>query len=502
MSDREHRAIIGFSMGGFMSFYLAGKYPGKITAAVNMVGSQDFFVGYPDDMTLYQMRYTFDNLRDVSLLFHNRTNCPMSGLNDEVNEGALWSEMKDYEYHKLEGNHQIDDPGETRVFESALHFVSDRFNHPMTRENRWTHYDLYPEFNVWGYSVKSEKKQPGFLCLTDVDKSGFGFYTRKWLPDGPAFHAGTTTIITAPIYSAGKEYVIQRYSVPGKKNEKFTSKADDNGRLHLNLGIEDCEIGIASVPENPGLSAIGYRLGHDLKYLRVNEPGELSFEIFNRSGYSDPSKKLSIRLSCNDSAVNIMTPVQNLAVPQNEAVILTKPFRILCSKVPPADGAPAWLRMKVEMNYDTSRTESVLVIPLFYDVSLFENIQVDDGRVVGGTHIQSDFKNMAVDSVYGSGNADGLVAPGESVMLYEKDHRLRLFTDDPYVMTRDEIRITEFLPAKWPDGFTISSVVKISEDCPAGHEIEFLAHYETKSFMPMYRNVTWGKVRIRVNPIP
>ena len=30
LPDRQHRGIIGFSMGGFMSFFLAGKYPDKV----------------------------------------------------------------------------------------------------------------------------------------------------------------------------------------------------------------------------------------------------------------------------------------------------------------------------------------------------------------------------------------------------------------------------------------------------------------------------------------
>ena len=58
LADRTKRGTFGFSMGGFMSFFLAGKYPHLIGAAVNMVGSPEFQVGYPNNNTLYSQRYS------------------------------------------------------------------------------------------------------------------------------------------------------------------------------------------------------------------------------------------------------------------------------------------------------------------------------------------------------------------------------------------------------------------------------------------------------------
>ncbi|NEW82780.1 MAG: hypothetical protein GZ094_10495, partial [Mariniphaga sp.] len=58
--------------------------------------------------------------------------------------------------------------------------------------------------------------------------------------------------------------------------------------------------------------------------------------------------------------------------------------------------------------------------------------------------------------------------------------------------------VDEVLPAVWPDDYTLSSVVKIAENCPAGHEIVLVAHYETKTFMPIHRIGKWGKVKIKI----
>jgi hypothetical protein len=83
-------------------------------------------------------------------------------------------------------------------------------------------------------------------------------------------------------------------------------------------------------------------------------------------------------------------------------------------------------------------------------------------------------------------------------MLYAGDHRLRLYTDDPYVDTESERLADEVIPSRWPDGFSLSSIIKISENCPAGHVIEFLTSYDTKEFETIERKVTWRTVSLRV----
>ncbi len=88
LTDRSNRGIIGYSMGGIMSWYLSGKYPHMIGAAVNMTGSPEFFIGYPDHHTLYSLRHTFGNLHGVNLRFHNSTTGELCYLNREVHKGG------------------------------------------------------------------------------------------------------------------------------------------------------------------------------------------------------------------------------------------------------------------------------------------------------------------------------------------------------------------------------------------------------------------------------
>ena len=501
LTDRNHRGIIGFSMGGIMSFYIAGKYPDKIAAAVNMVGSPEFFIGLPDNHTLYQVRYKFDNLRDVGLLFHNRDSCQMTGLNDEVNQGAIWSELKNYEYHKFKGGHKVDDPGETKVFESAIRFVTNQFEKPAPLNPNWSHYDLCPDFSLWGYSVKSNKAEPGFLFLRHVDANGFGFYTKKWLPEGPALKNIKADISTSPVYEPNVVYQILIYNQKDKHFATTETTADQNGRLHLQLTGDGFEIGISKKGEQVSFAALGYQLPKNHKFLRANERSELSVDIFKRGGTTRANSKLNVTLSCADSSVTISTPKQEIILKEGENVLQTKPFKIYTSKNPPSDGSPEMLRIQVAMDYNSRHFNDFFLLPVFYGVPYFTNIQVDDGHRIAKKEIEKDANRSVTDSIFGTGDGDGIVSAGEQIMLYENGHRLRLYTDDPYVIAGDEKLVDEVLPAVWPDGYTLSSVVKIADNCPAGHEIEFLAHYETKTYMPIHRIVKWGKVKIKVKSL-
>lgn len=496
--NREHRGIIGFSMGGFMSFYLAGKYPDQVSAAVNFVGSPEFFVGLPNNHTLYQVRYTFDNLSDVGLLFHNRVECPMVGLNDEVNRAAVWSGLANYEYQKLEGGHQIDNRGETKIFESAMRFIVSRFDNPVPLMKSWSHYDLCPEFELWGYSVKSNKSEPGFLLLRNVNANGFGFCTKKWLPDGPPVKGCKSVISTGKLYEPGMIYKISIYNKTKDQFSKYEVTADKNRRLHFELDSDDYEIGITKKQEASGFVVVGYQLDNKKKYFRIGQQHEISVNLLNRGETTPESKKLDIELSCADSSVFISSARQTVDLQVGQQKITTKPFKIYSNKVPPTDGSPAWLRFNIIIKYDSLSAEDNFVLPVFYDVPTFSNIEVDDGRVVSVSKEMGDNARLAKGSVFGSGNGDGIVSPGERIMMAENGHKLRLFTDDPYVVSADETLIDEVLPAIWPDGYTLSSVVKVADNCPSGHKIEFIGHYETKTHMPIRRCVRWGKVTVKV----
>lgn len=482
-SDRTHRGIIGFSMGGIMSYFLAGKYPDKVCAAVGMTGSPEFFIGYPQNHTLYPLRYTFKNLEGVKVRMHNSTHDELVYLNEEVDKGARWEGGLYYDYWQFKGGHMVDLPGKTEVFEKAMKFVVDAFKDPLPQPDRWWHYDLYPDFDVWGYHVRSNKQEPGFIYLKNVSKNGFGIHSRKWLPDGPPIPNSISDVTTTPIYQPNSNYNLIRYSFANKKVSASTVKSDKDGRIAIHAEGEN-EFGIYKDGDDSDLVVVDYNLRNNLRYLRPGKENDLTLTLLNRGGNVTGTNKVVVELSTQDSSVVISQKSNQITLSGKSRLITVIPFKISSTKKPPQHSEPAWIKFNLNIKTNNRSLHDEFVVPVLFDVPKLDSIRIDDGILVK-------------DETYGKGNGDGKVSAGESIMIYSGIHRLRLFTDDPYVETNKERLVDEVIPAKWPDGFSLSSVIKISDKCPKGHVIEFLASYDTKTFMPIERKVTWGKVIIK-----
>ena len=485
LTDRNSRGIIGFSMGGFMSAFIGGKYPDMVSAIVNMVGSPEFFVGYPDNHTLYPIRYTFDNLRDVSFRFHYMDNCPLYFMSTEIKNAAELYGFPRFEYWLGQGDHKVDDPGETKVFETAMKFIRNSFDNPLKPERTWSHYDIYPSFDLWGYSVKSNKAEPGFLYLRNVSPTGFGFYTYKWLPDGPSMPC-SAIVSTPPIYKKGGTYELAFYKQQEKTPVLTRIKADKEGRLHIEMPGVNYEVIISdkSLPADYVVS--GYKLDSDSKFIKVNKENKININLLTRGAVKDSGKKVQMNVSCNENAVRLTNSNQEIQTVKGEKILQSESIGIICDKTPPEDATPPWVRLNIEINCDGVVTHNAVTIPVYYDVPYFSHIRIDDGLGVRG-------------GPNGKGNINGFAEPSESIILFENYQRLRLYTDDPYVEQYPEGYFYEMITSGiWPDGFSRSSIVKIADNCPPGHTIEFLACYETKTFMPIQRKVVWGKVKIVV----
>lgn len=483
LTDRNHRGIIGFSMGGLMSWFLAGKYPDKVCAAVNMTGSPEFFIGYPDNHTLLPLRYAYKNLKDVKIRLHNSTNGELVYLNTEVDRGAHWEGGLAYSYQQFPGGHRVDEPGETRVFESAMKYVADAFKNPLPKSERWWHFDFYPEFEVWDYQVQSDKSEPGFIVLKRVSNAGFGLASQRWLPDGPPIEGLATRITTAPIYKPDTDYNVVTWSSRSGNVNQRSIRTNADGRLRLNLE-GDVEVGIFREGDKPDLIVAGYTLEDGKRYLRAGQTHKLTLMLFNRGGL--PSRKTNVKVELlppDDAAFEVMGSSGTITLTAKKRIIPVT-FNVRTNKRAPPHGEPAWIKAGVQIHTQDAFDDEV-VLPVFFDVPVLNEVQVDDGRAIR-------------DKAYGKGNGDGIASPGEHVMLYTGDHRLRLYTDDPYIDAIGERLADEVVPSRWPDGFTQSSIVRISDNCPDGHVVRFLASYDTKVFETMERKVTWHIVSLTV----
>ncbi|CAG4995148.1 hypothetical protein DYBT9275_01562 [Dyadobacter sp. CECT 9275] len=484
LTDRGHRAIIGFSMGGFMSLYLAGKYPHLINSIVSMMGSPEFFVGTPANHTLYPVRYTFENLQEVKTRVHTSPTDILYYLNEEVRRGAAW-QGKTVEFEEFPGGHMVDLPGQTSVFEKAMKFASDSFQTDHKKPAKWSHYDLYGDFEVWGYELRSSKTQPGFIYLKDVEQGGFGLYTKKWLPRGPVMEMDKITLKTAPLYTPDFLYNTVLFSQKTGKVTPGKVKSDSNGTLSFELDAAGNEIGIFTENSPVSWKVADYTIGSGSKYLTADSTNQLYLKLFNRGATPPERDDINVIVESLENDVVIGSTWVSAKPDSGVRVFVLPPCRISSFRKPVLHGEPADVRLRITIKNGSSEKVEILRIPFYYDVPYFRNLKIDDGAEVRGEAL-------------GKGNGDGKVNRGEKILVYEGKNRLRIYSENPFVQNFKEEFTDEIIPARWPDGFTQSSVISISPDCPDGQEIECLASYETKTFNPIERKLTWGRVKLKV----
>ncbi|HLO61067.1 MAG TPA: alpha/beta fold hydrolase [Bacteroidales bacterium] len=483
LSDRSHRGIIGFSMGGIMSFFLAGKYPDKVCSAVNLAGTPEFFIGYPENHTLYQVRYTFKNLMEVPVRQQGGDRDILVYLNEEVQKGAQW-EGNPYEFYGFHGGHMVDKPGETKAFEMAMKFVCSNFGRPFTYPSSWSHYDLYNQFSVWDYNVNSNKNIPGFIFLRNVTKHGMGVQTLKWLPDGPSLRI-PVTITTAPLYVPGKAYQVIHFINDNSSMIDDRAVADKEGRLGLSFGPNDYETAIFLPGDIPEPAFLRYSLQDNKKLLETGD-NDLYIQLYNRGGDFSGDESLAIRVQSCDKDVVLYGNEITMKPEARERILILPAIRATCGKTPPMHAEPSQVKFKVTIQSGDTTYADEVIVPVLFNAPAFDSIRIDDGRVIR-------------EKAFGKGNADGTANAGESIMVYKSKNRLRLYTNDPWINRSKEELMDEQIPSIWEDGYALSSVVTISPDCPDGHVIEFTGDYETNSYNPIERKLHWGTLKIKVS---
>ena len=127
IADRDHRATAGLSMGGFMSFWIAGKYPQLVSSASSFMGSPEFFVGPRDFPVEYRHDEIYGNYdgvrtrlvtgaRDFIQFYHRQLNAFWKSARD-------WHETEDFDF-----DHGT--PGMTKTLEFHMNASRTRCHAP------------------------------------------------------------------------------------------------------------------------------------------------------------------------------------------------------------------------------------------------------------------------------------------------------------------------------------------------------------------------------------
>jgi hypothetical protein len=451
IADRDHRATAGLSMGGFMSFWIAGKYPHLISSASNFMGSSEFYVGPRDFPVEYRHDETYGNYegmrtrlvtgkRDFIQFYHRQMN-------------AIWLFTRPW--HETE---DFDSDHGTPGMAKTLAFHMNASAHPLPKPAVWNHADVYPNFTVWGWEVASDRKQPGFTVLDDVSAAGFRSCVREWLPDGETIPRVKLSIATARLYSPGKPQTVTIVRVRDGAIRRQILKANAEGRLNLELDGDEYEVGI-SAGSLPALD--GYRLD-GAAWATAGTPVRVRVRFWNKGAAPSPpatvrwsSPNANVEFAPATSPLAALQPGQSVDVPVT--VVVKDPNRAIVKIVAAAGEA----RMPLE-------------IPLFPPAPPFPDFLLADGRRVRVFQRAVEKTPLTL----GEGNGDGKANPGERIaILIPEDDAYRaaeLVTNDACV--DNTLRVSDDWSAYDHVGASAKySLPRIAQNCPPGHVIHLLS---------------------------
>jgi hypothetical protein len=450
IADRDHRATAGLSMGGFMSYWIAGKYPHLVSSASNFMGSPEFFVGPRDFPVEYLHDDLYGNYEGVRTRLVTGTRDFIQFYHRQMN--AIWKFAR--EWHETE---DFDSDHGTPGMAKTLEFHMNAFAHPLPRPAAWNHADVYPSFTVWGWEVASDRKQPGFTALANVSAAGFRSAVREWLPDGAAIPGVKLSIETDKLYPPRKPQTVTIVRLRDGNVRRQTLTAGADGRLSLDLNGEAYEVGISS---GPVLALSGYQLD-GAAWATAGVPVHTRLRIWNKGAAA--SKPGTLRWLSPNPGVDLAPMSSDLpaiAPGQSTELALTVTARDPKRAIVKIVGVQGDARLPLE-------------IPLFPPAQPFADFRIADGQQVRIFQHATEKASVTL----GDGNGDGKANAGEriAILLPEDDvYRVaELFTNDACV--DNTLRAFD----DWSDYDHVGASAKyslplIKPDCPPDHVVHAL----------------------------
>ncbi len=487
LADRNHRAISGLSMGGFMTLWIGGKYPHLVSAAGNFCGSAEFFVGPKNFPVEYKHIDMYKNYEGMNVRLHYGNQDFIRGYHQDMNR--VWPQVLDnYGYKIYNAAHSSCGLGD------MYEFFLETFEHPPSKPNRWHHIDVYPDFSVWDYQIRSDRSMPGFTILENVDRNGFRCSVREYLPDGALMPFVRLRVTTPPIYNKNRPYTIHDLDPNKNIKNRMVIFSDSEGRLNIPLDGGYHEIGIAGAVSNSNLTIASCTV-ENMNWATRKKDVSISIKILNKGNIDGQGVRAKLLITNKDIIVKIGEASFG-SIPVNEAKAADQPFVFNVQ----TDSVVDLIRLKLIIT-DRSNREWVefLDIPVKTDQPEINNFEIADGRLFTVATAGDDTTTVFL----GKGNGDGVANPGESVVILVKDqgiyHRTFLHTPDKYINPNGiNIRVSD----NWGDydhvgGSAKYSIPVIASDCPENHMIELFAEYWLPDYP--YHIIKQGTIKLKVS---
>jgi enterochelin esterase-like enzyme len=487
IADRNHRAISGLSMGGFMSYWIGGKYPQLISAIGNFCGSAEFFAGPKDFPFEYRHIDMYKNYEGINVRLNYGNEDFIRYYHRDLNK--IWTQIMDnYEYKVYPAAHSTCGMGE------MFGFLMHSFENPPAKPVKWSHIDVYPEFSVWDYEVSSDRDVSGVTVLENVDGRGFRCSVREHLPDGSLLPFVKLTVTTPSLYDINAEYVINDVDLRRGEGLSYVMKSDDKGRLRISFDGSLHEIGINKAENKPNITMATWTID-PLNIAESNKDVALKIRLLNKGGIKGEGLKAT--LSATRSSTSVINSVAGFgtieinktAESQNSFLFHVNGDSLEITK----------FRLTITDKFKNEWVEYFEIPLVRKDLPVIKDFEIADGRVVtvvkGGINEETIF--------LGKGNGDGVANPGESIVLLVKDsgrlYRAALTSHNRFI---NPYGINTRLSDNWGTydhvgGSAKYSIPLISSGCPANQVIDFIAEY----WLPDNPNhiIKQGRVSLKIS---
>jgi len=485
LADRSHRAISGLSMGGFMSFWIGGKYPHLVSAAGSFCGSPEFVVGPKDIPVEYRHIDMYKNFEGVNVRLNYGNEDFIRYYHRDLNN-AWVNIMDNYEYKIYQAAHSTCGMGE------MFDFFMRTFKYPPAKPVRWSHIDVYPVFSVWDYEVSSNRDIPGFTVIENVDERGFRTSQRRHVPDGELLTHVMTSVVTPPLYAKNSLYNINDLDITSMSARTFQMMSDDRGRLKITVNGNIHEIGINKLTDKANLCVTSYSIAN-MNFATLNRDVAFKVKLLNKG--SSISDDVNVQLTAADNNITIVKAIANFGpvgmneTRESESELV---FRVR------TDSAKFVKLLLVISDKSRNEWKCDIEIPVYNELLRIKDFEIADGRKVtfsaGGI--------LSETGMLGCGNGDGVANPGESIVILAKDGEKLWRTD---LSVRDSfinpygVNIRE--SDNWASydhvgGSAKYSVPLISSDCPDGHVARFIAEYWLPDYPNHITKQGWVEVKI------
>jgi hypothetical protein len=482
IADRNHRAISGLSMGGFMSYWIGGKYPQLVSAIGNFCGSAEFVVGPKDFPAEYRHIDMYKNYAGINVRLNYGNEDFIRFYHRDLNK--IWTMVMDnYEYKVYPAAHSTCGMGE------MFTFLMKAFENPPEKPVKWSHIDLYPEFSVWDYEISSDRDVSGFTVLENVDSRGFRCAVREHLPDGELLPFVSLIVTTPPIYDINTAYTINDFDLRTLKSRSYVLNSDIVGRLQITFSGSLHEIGINKTEDKPNISLASIEI-EPMNIAETNRDVSVKIRLLNKGNKT--GEGIEAVLAATRTSATVVNAYADFGTIEMNKIAGSKSplvFNVHSDTIEIE-------KFKLTIT-DRFRNEWVeyFEIPLFRkDLAEIRDFEIADGRVITATK-----EGIYEETIFlGKGNGDGIANPGESIVILVKETgklwRTNITCFSKYI---NPYGINTRYSDNWGSydhvgGSAKYSVPLISSDCPDNQIINFIAEY----WLPDNPNHIIRKVRL------